>query len=123
MIYPATKDISRKDMKKWVKAFKDIDWKLEKNFFISREIFDKDTINQLNKRLAGENPNNAPSDEERHKTQRDLILKHGIPEEPIILFYNNGKYELWEGWHRTIQLFKLYPEGFKYPNVYIGSQE
>jgi hypothetical protein len=30
-----------------------------------------------------------------------------------------GKLEMWEGWHRLIQLFIMNPDGFDYP-VYVG---
>ena len=45
-----------------------------------------------------------------------------MPQEPIILMQNGNKLELVEGWHRTIQLLNLYPEGYRYPNVYIGTK-
>jgi hypothetical protein len=53
------------------------------------------------------------------QTFKELIAKE-IPKEPIILIKNGNKYELLEGWHRTIQLFEKYPKGFVYPQVYIG---
>ena len=123
MIYPSVKDANNDDMKSWINDMKDVTWKKHQNFKITKDIFDDRTIEQLNKRLTGENPNQVPRDDERHETQKNLILKQGMPKEPIILFYNNGKYELWEGWHRTIQLLQLYPQGYIYPNVYVGYKQ
>ena len=123
MIYPSVKDANDDDMKSWINDMKDVTWKKYQNFKITKDIFDDKTIEQLNKRLGGENPNQVPRDDERHKTQKKLILKQGMPKEPIILFYNNGKYELWEGWHRTIQLLQLFPQGYIYPNVYVGYKQ
>jgi hypothetical protein len=54
------------------------------------------------------------------RKQKELIIKNGLPTEPIIILDLNGTYELIEGWHRTIQLFSLFPKGFEYPNVYVG---
>jgi hypothetical protein len=62
----------------------------------------------------------VPNDIERHNTQKELILKQGLPKEPILLVKINDKYELLEGWHRTIQLLNMFPEGYVYPNVYVG---
>ena len=79
-------------------------------------------MRRLKARAGGSvNQDNVPHDEERHKTQKELILKNGLPTEPIILQKIGDKYELVEGWHRTIQLLSLFPDGYNYPNVYIGS--
>ena len=90
------------------------------NFPINYEIFDATTIQKLKIRKGGkENPYGVPNDKQRHDKQKELIAKE-IPKEPIILIKNGTKYELLEGWHRTIQLFEKYPNGFIYPQVYIG---
>jgi len=122
MVYPATKDLNREEMDGWIKEIEGFKWKLHKNFPIKKQNFTDENIQQLNRRLKGENPNQVSRDDERHKIQREKILKQGIPQEPIILTFENNKYSLWEGWHRVIQLFQLYPKGYLYPNVYVGTK-
>jgi len=123
MLYPAVKDTDNHNLLTWVNDMKGFTWELHKNFLIKKEFFGQQTIDQINKRLKGENPNQVPKDDERHETQKNLIIKRGLPKEPIIIVYDKGQYELWEGWHRTIQLLKIFPDGFKYPNVYIGTKK
>ena len=87
------------------------------------DMFDKVTRERLEKRLGGDIGNHqAPDDELRHERQKQLMQTKGITE-PIILFISADepdKYSLGEGWHRVIQLFKMNPKGFAYPNVYVG---
>jgi hypothetical protein len=85
------------------------------------DIFGNKTQQELKSRIEGEIRQDVNKDIERHKTQQRLLKSQGISKEPIILFKTrDGKYELGEGWHRTTQAFKMYPEGFIQPNVYIG---
>ena len=42
-----------------------------------------------------------------------MIQKQGVSSEPIILFKRRYGYELVEGWHRTMQNLKAYPQGYK----------
>ena len=77
---------------------------------------DAETIKKLKEREGGsKNPYQVQNDEERHKKQLELIKKQGLPKEPIILFKSGSKYELVEGWHRTIQNFVAHPEGYVGP--------
>jgi hypothetical protein len=69
-----------------------IDWFIERNF--------GDTIE-----LA------IPGDEERTKRQRLLSRSDGKNEPIVVLQHNNGKYELLEGWHRTMSILKLGDNG------------
>lgn len=102
----------------WVK---DMAWKKETNFPITMDIFTDKTKTELEKRLEGEIRADVDNDTERHETQKKMLQSKGISNEPIILFKTkSGKYELGEGWHRTVQTFKAYPEGFVQPNVYVG---
>jgi len=120
--YKNSKDLSQQDIEEFVKQYSNIRWQLKKNFFISYEIFDDDTNRRIKERSGGEkNPFGVPNDKERHEKQKELIKK-AMPQEPIILMQNGNKLELVEGWHRTIQLLNLYPEGYRYPNVYIGTK-
>ena len=104
--------------------YKDVEWKLKKNFHMSLKILSDETINRLKQRWGGKKKKDLDGDEQRHQTQLGLIKIDGnkaiTPIEPIIILDINGKYELVEGWHRTIQLFYLLPSGFQYPNVWIG---
>lgn len=103
-------------------------WDLKTNFTITMNIFDDYSENMLKERIEnvkkGIYADWIPNDKERHLKQKELIEKKGIPTEPIVLEINEdelGKYFLWEGWHRVIQLFIKYPEGFTYPKVYVAT--
>jgi len=105
----------------YINQFKNIKWETKTNFPITMDIFIDKTQQELKSRIGGEVRQDVKKDIERHKTQQKLLKSQGISKEPIILFKTkNGKYELGEGWHRTVQAFKMYPEGFIQPNVYIG---
>jgi hypothetical protein len=93
------------------------------------EMFDKNTQDRLNERIdnlkKGIEADWIPKDMERHQKQQELMQSRGLSQEPIVIVespeeYN--KYTLWEGWHRTIQAFIKYPDGFRYPNVYIATK-
>jgi len=56
-----------------------------------------------------------PKDKERHATQAALIQRGGVSQEPAILIKTPQGYELLEGWHRTIQHFAAYPDGYTGP--------
>ena len=123
--YGNLKDANQKDIDDIIREYSNIKWELKKDFHISYDIFDDETIRRLKEREGGsKNPYEVPKDTERHNTQKELILKRGLPKEPIILIKgSDGKYELLEGWHRTIQLLNMFPKGYKYPNVYVGWDE
>lgn len=81
--------------------------------------FDEYTRKKIELRRHGEvNPLKIPKDVERHQIQTNLIRgknsqKDVIIREPVIVFKRGKQYELIEGWHRTIQALKHYPEGYK----------
>ena len=106
----------------WIDTqLKDLKWETKTNFPITMDIFGNKTQQELKSRIGGEIRQDVGKDIERHNTQQKLLKSQGISKEPIILFKTrDGKYELGEGWHRTTQAFKMYPEGFIQPNVYIG---
>ena len=106
----------------WIDTqLKDLKWETKTNFPITMDIFGDKTQKELKSRIGGEIRQDVGKDIERHKTQQNLLKSQGISKEPIIIFKTkSGKYELGEGWHRTTQAFKMYPEGFIQPNVYIG---
>ena len=99
----------------------DIEWEYHKDFPITMDIFSDKSKKELEERISGMVRSDVDRDEERHQNQRELLKSHGISEEPIILFKTkDGRYDLGEGWHRTVQTFLEYPDGFIQPNVYIG---
>ena len=106
----------------WIDEWiKDMEWKFQKDFPITMDIFTDKTKKELESRIGGEVRQDVDKDTERHETQKELLQSKGISEEPIILFKTrDGKYELGEGWHRTTQTFIQFPDGFIQPNVYIG---
>jgi hypothetical protein len=58
----------------------------------------------------------VPRDSERHATQAQLAQKQGgVRSEPVILIKRPDGYELLEGWHRTIQHFHKFPDGYTGP--------
>jgi hypothetical protein len=118
-LYKNIKDMPPNEMKEWLDfQKKDLpikQWKLE-NLKITQDIFDAETQKRLNQRQGGSsNPFNVPKDAERHATQATMIQKQGISKEPIIVIKRGNEYELLEGWHRTIQHLKSYPNGYTGP--------
>ena len=108
---------------KWLDEWQivDLEWEYKKDFPMTMDIFSEKTQKELKERINGLIKSTVDRDEERHKNQKELLKSRGISKEPITLFkYEDGKYDLGEGWHRTVQNFKMYPEGFIQPNVYIG---
>jgi len=113
---------TREGIIEWIDEWvKDLKWETKTNFPITMDIFGNKTQRELKSRIGGEVRQDVDKDIERHNTQQKLLKSQGISKEPIIIFKTkDGKYELGEGWHRTTQSFKMYPEGFIQPNVYIG---
>ena len=123
--YKNNKNETQENIKEVINKYSGATWELKENFPISLNILSDITINRLEERWGGIEKKGLVGDLERHQTQSDLIKIDGnkviTPTEPIILLeLLNGTYELVEGWHRTIQIFKLLPKGFEYPNVYVG---
>jgi len=92
-------------------------WELD-TIEIKMSIFDEFTKKQLKERKPKDgvsaNPNKVPKDKERHYKQKELIQAKGPSKEPIILIKtHNGKYNLLEGWHRTIQTLDTFPNGYE----------
>ena len=119
--YKNIKNSKPEEIEEFIKMYEGYRWELNKNFTINYDIFDDTTVQKLKKRKGGvENPYGVPNDEQRHAKQKELIAVE-IPKEPIILLKNGTKYELAEGWHRTIQLLEKYPNGYVCPQVFIGT--
>jgi len=82
-------------------------WNLE-IINVNPEDFDNNTVNAFLERDFGNIDSYlVPKDEERTSTQRRLAKPTGM-NEPVIVERNpNGKYELIEGWHRTMSILLL----------------
>ena len=120
-VYKNAKSLnSQEELQDWVEGIKyDYpvkQWHLQK-LDITLNVFDNATKQRLTARKGGSaNPYDVPKDAERHATQQAIIQKQGISKEPIIVFdHGNGKLELMEGWHRTIQHLQAYPQGYQGP--------
>lgn len=114
-IYKTYKDNPKgieQDIEEWLNS---LTWTLQ-NLFITIDIFDDWTQNRLKELIAQETEN------PRFSTQKSLIIQRGISQEPIILTLVDGKYELQEGWHRTVESFKMYPNGYQ-QKAWIGKEE
>lgn len=106
---------------KFIEWQKPIKWRLEKDVNINMNFFNEETQKRLMKRVGGEIWNFIPKDEERHEIQKNKLESEGLGEPIIVLkFKDTDGVELLEGWHRTTQMFKKYPNGYVYPNVYFG---
>lgn len=95
----------------------DTKWQLIPNVKFTMDMWDPSTKKKFEQRAGGKyNPFEVPKDAERHETQARLAKKQGgIRKEPVILLQHSNGYELVEGWHRTIQHFNMYPEGYTGP--------
>ena len=122
LLYKNVKTRGTEDVQFIVNEFKDFKWEFKHNVEITMDMFNPYTQDRIRRREGGTREfGGVPNDLERHQKQKQLILQRGMPNEPIIITEGEGNgYELLEGWHRVIQLLNIYPQGFQYPNVYIG---
>jgi hypothetical protein len=97
------------------KDFGQVIWKLEK-LPITLDIFNPKTQRMILSREGGSsNPFQIPRDANRHAQQLKMIQQQGVRTEPIIVAKLANGYDLIEGWHRTIQHLKAFPEGYTGP--------
>jgi len=90
-------------------------WQLEK-LPITLDIFTPKTQRMIKEREGGSsNPYQVPKDAERHALQQKMIQQKGVSQEPIIVAKLSNGYDLIEGWHRTIQQLKAFPQGYTGP--------
>ena len=93
-------------------------WQLIPNMKFTMDMFDPMTKQRLIGRAGGTSDlgMGIPRDKERHATQAALAQQQGgVRKEPVLLIKTAKGYELLEGWHRTIQHFVKYPEGYTGP--------
>lgn len=86
-------------------------WKL-KVLTVNPEDFDDSTVNAFLERDFGNvNAYMVPDDEKRMSVQKKLAKSKGMNEPIIVIEQPNGKYELIEGWHRTMSILLLGDNG------------
>jgi len=92
-------------------------WQLVPNMKFTMDMFGPVSKKNLIGRAGGTSDlgMGIPKDKERHATQAALIQKGGVSKEPAILIKRPEGYDLIEGWHRTIQHFAKYPNGYTGP--------
>lgn len=93
----------------------DTQWRLVQ-FNFKMGIWEPQTEEKLRERMGTSSVSWVPNDEQRHQTQARLAVQQGgIRNEPVIIINTPQGYDLVEGWHRTIQHFKMYPDGYVGP--------
>jgi len=96
----------------------DTKWQLVPDMKFTLAMFDPMTKQRLIGRAGGTSDlgMGIPRDKERHATQAALAQQQGgVRKEPVLLIKTSRGYELLEGWHRTIQHFARYPNGYTGP--------
>jgi 5'(3')-deoxyribonucleotidase len=87
------------------------------------DMFEPWTQGELKNRAGGAVKDVVARDAERHATQAALAQQQGgVRKEPVILIKHPEGYELQEGWHRTIQHFAQFPNGYTGPAWIAESQ-
>lgn len=102
----------------YMQKLKKMKWKFFPNLHITMDKLDSESRRNIVPRIKGVTL--FDGDKERHEKQKELLMTGS--KKPLIMVMSNtekGKLEMWEGWHRLVQLFVMYPDGFEYP-VYIG---
>ena len=100
-------------------------WQLVPNMQFTMDMFEPMTKQRLIGRAGGSSDlgMGIPRDKERHATQAALAQQHGgVRKEPVLLIKTDKGYELLEGWHRTIQHFAKYPNGYTGP-AYVATAQ
>jgi hypothetical protein len=96
----------------------DTKWQLVPAMKFTMDMWEPTTKQRLIGRAGGHSDMGlgVPKDKERHATQAQLAKQQGgIRKEPVLLIKSSQGYELLEGWHRTIQHFAMYPDGYTGP--------
>ena len=112
-------------IKSWFKQdygyddLREVHWKKRTVNIKGLDSFERWTAGRLELRMR--NPeygeSTFPKDKERLQTQSQFVKKLGSNapmKEPLIMVQHpDGKYELLEGWHRTITFLQAFPNGFR----------
>ena len=100
-------------------------WQLVPDMKFTMDMFEPMTKQRLIGRAGGSSDlgMGIPRDKERHATQAALAQQQGgVRKEPVLLIKTDKGYELLEGWHRTIQHFAKYPNGYTGP-AYVATAQ
>jgi hypothetical protein len=102
----------------------DTKWQLIPNMKFTMDMWIPEVVAKLATRAGGKaNPDQVPRDAERHATQSQLAQQQGgVRKEPVILVKRHDGYDLLEGWHRTIQHFHKFPNGYTGP-AYVAVEQ
>lgn len=119
-VYPAAKGLDQSEMEAYVddvaENYPVHRWEL-RTLDLGFHSFDSETQRKILTREGGtRNPMAVPRDAERHNVQAQQIQQTGAPsQEPIIVIQRPGVdgLELVEGWHRTIQNIRAFPNGYR----------
>jgi len=101
-------------------------WQLVPNMKFTMGMFEPMSKQRLIGRAGGNSDMglDVPRDKERHATQAALAQQQGgVRKEPVLLIKTDKGYELLEGWHRTIQHFAKYPDGYTGPAYVAVAQQ
>ena len=101
-------------------------WQLVPNMKFTMGMFEPMSKQRLIGRAGGNSDMglDVPRDKERHATQAALAQQQGgVRKEPVLLIKTDKGYELLEGWHRTIQHFVKYPDGYTGPAYVAVAQQ
>jgi hypothetical protein len=95
----------------------DTKWQLIPDMQFAPDMWNAESTRMLKSRAAGDDMGmQIPRDAERHDTQAQLAQQQGgVRDEPVIMVKHAKGYELIEGWHRTVQHFAKYPQGYTGP--------
>jgi hypothetical protein len=99
-------------------------WQLIPDMKFTMDMFEPKTKQRLIGRAGGSSDlgMGIPKDKERHATQAALAQQQGgVRKEPVLLIKSANGYELLEGWHRTIQHFHKFPDGYTGPAYVVVS--
>jgi len=120
LLYKNVKNMpTQEEINEYLAMFKQdygqVRWQLQQ-LPITLRIFDAETQRKIQQRAGGtKNPYQVPNDAERHATQAAMIQQQGVSREPIIVIKTAQGYDLLEGWHRTIQHLRAFPNGYRGP--------
>jgi hypothetical protein len=120
MLYPAVKGLNQDEIEDYAmdvaENYPVNTWRLQ-TLNLGFHSFDSETQRKILAREGGtRNPMAVPRDAERHNVQAQQIQQTGAPsQEPIIVIQRPGVdgLELVEGWHRTIQNLRAFPNGYR----------
>lgn len=121
LIYKNSKRDPRNIQEIWLAFYGSLKWEFDPQFKVTMDTFDDSSMGFLTRNLS------ADSDDPKHKArfdkQREMIKQQGISKEPIIVGPSEdepGKITLLEGYHRTTEALRAYPEGYTCP-AWVGS--